>query len=514
MARPALGRWSAALVAAAVALAMLTPAATSQPITAGSPGRGQNRSALQPSAATCRAQRPSRWAPATGSTNPRGDLRVVGVQWKQRPGAVRSYGSFRTAMGCLVHDFVLPEERPGEPTLAVFNEDIGLMTLAVGRRGAAVRKEDRGPTSAPAGDQEPVSAAAALGQLNAAYAPQVAAYQAKFGPIDPRKQVFVAATDTMVRAFTRTFSRLARRYGIYVVASNNMARYHASTSPADVAVFRDPAVSHGPAYVANSQRVTNSTFLWGPRTVHPHAAPGERNLLFTNEKVPLTSLESTLLDLDPGPSHGRAARANARGAVVAGHRLGFATSLPAFAYGYPFGRRPAHFRPCRNLSVSYMACMNRLGVDTVIQAEANPGRWPANGGGGYWQPLEWMASAWRAVADPTVGFRYAVNPMMVGNLFDLPFDGQSAILARGAHRTPRHYVGNGSRRSSDPIAAGVYAGDKRQFLALAPWVVGGRSRARLRAEGARLAPGSGSPQENHYLETAVYADLKPARSHR
>jgi hypothetical protein len=34
----------------------------------------------------------------------------------------------------------------------------------------------------------------------------------------------------------------------------------------------------------------------------------------------------------------------------------------------------------------------------------------------------------------------------------------------------------------------------------------------LEQQSARLAPGSGDPQENDYLETAVYADLRsPAK---
>lgn len=469
-----------------------------------------------PSHSACTALRPARWAPATGVTNPRGNLRVIGIQTRQDVASVTSYESFRTAMRCLIQDFVLPHQRPGVPTLVVFNEDIGLMTLATGARGSGVRELATSPDRAPAGDTAPVAAAQALGMLDAAYSPQIAAYQARFGPIDPRKQVLVGATDTFARAFSQTFSDIARDYGVYVVASNNQARYRASTDPADIAAFRDPEVSSGPAYVATSQRVPNTTFLWGPSIVHPHAAAGQRNLLFSNEKVPLTSLETALLALDPGPTAGAAARRNAAGYVVAGHRLGFATSLPAFAWGYRFGHRPRHFKPCADVAVSYMPCMDALGVDTVIQAEANPGRWAADGGGGYWQPLEWMGSAWRAVADPTVHFRYAVNPMLVGNLLDLPFDGQSSILARGKHGgRGRHYVGDRRLRKGDPAPAAPYTGAKPQFLALAPWVVADASRPTLRAEGGRLAPGSGDAQENDYLETAVYADLLPAhRRHR
>src|SRR3546814_2875056 len=52
--------------------------------------------------------------------------------------------------------------------------------------------------------------------------------------------VFVAATDTFARGFSQTFSDIARDYGIYVVASNNQARYRASSDPVDIATFRDP----------------------------------------------------------------------------------------------------------------------------------------------------------------------------------------------------------------------------------------------------------------------------------
>lgn len=439
---------------------------------------------------------------------------MVGIQYDQQVRNVVSYTAFRRAMTCLVREFVVPHERPGEPTLVVFNEDIGLMTLATGARGAVVRQQEASALRAPAGDSEPVGAAAALGELNAAYAPQVAAYQAMLGPIDPRKQVLVAATDTFVRAFNVTFSRIAKRFGIYVVACNNEAGYRETHDPLLVRTFGDPSLPNlQTAYVATSSKVYNTAFLWGPHDVHPRAPDGARNLLFRNTKVPLTSIETTLLDLDPGPSTGAAARRNAAGYVLAGHRLGFATSLPAFTFGYPFGRRPRHFRPCHDLAVTYMACMSKLGVDTIIQAEANPGRWAGNGGANDWQPLDWMGSAWRAVADPTVRFRYAVNPMMVGNLLDLDFDGQSAILARGHHGKARHYVGDAAldRRDGDPGSAAVYAGGKPQFLALAPWVRGDGTRAELRAEGARLAAGSGSTQENDYLETAVYADLPPTK---
>jgi glycerophosphoryl diester phosphodiesterase len=462
----------------------------------------------RPSAEICESLRPSRWLPAIGHAQGNAKLRLVGIQYKQDVRNVESYASFRTKMRCLIEDHVVPLMQPGLPMLVVFNEDIGLMTVATGTRGTLVRTQAATPLRAPIGDAEPVSTGAALVEMNAAYAPQVAAYQAMFGPIDPRKQVFVGATDTFVRAFSQTFSDLARDYGIYVVAANNMPAYRASTDPVEMLLFGDPEISDATeAYVATSQHVANTAFLWGPLDVHPDAPAGMKNLLFKNEKVPLTDIESTLIAIDEGPATGDAAIANAAGYTIEGFHLGFATSLPAFVWGYDFGERPADLEPCADMRVSYMPCMDALGVDVVVQDEANPGRWAIDQAGG-WQPLEWMASTWRTVAEPSVKFRYNLTPMMVGNLLDLPFDGQSAITMRSAAEAGAHYIGNLEFESGVDVGwYQVFVGDKPEFLALAPWVSDDASRVDLRATAAKLAPGSGDALENEYLETAVWADL-------
>ncbi len=464
----------------------------------------------RPAPETCRALAARRRRPPVGTADRRGDLRVIGIQYKQDVDNVTDYAAFRTAMRCLVEDLVVPLRVPGRPTLVVFNEDIGLMTLATGSRGALIRQQAASPLRAPAGTAAPVGAAGAIALANTSYAPQVAAYQARFGPVDPRKQALLAATDTFARAFSTTFSDLARDYGLFVVAGNNQAAYRASTDPAEVRLFADPDLpTPSEAYVATSGRVPNTAFVWGPRDVRPGAPRGERNLLHRNEKVPLTQVELDLLALDAGPSTGAAAVANLRGPVIAGHRLGLATSLPAFVYGYPFGRRPSGLDPCADVSRTYMACLDAQGVDVVVQDEANPGPWAAYNPGG-WQPLEWMSSTWRAVADPTVHFRYNVTPHLVGNLLDLPFDGQSAITVRGGGAPGRHYVGTDRALDPrDPAEYAVYAGPKPHFLALAPWVVPDGRREDLQDVSARLAGGSGDALEDDYVETAVYADLLP-----
>ena len=122
-----------------------------------------------------------------------------------------------------------------------------------------------------------------------------------------------------------------------------------------------------------------------------------------------------------------------------------------------------------------------------------------------------MSSTWRAVSDPTVRFRYNVTPMLVGNLLDLPFDGQSAITGRTGGAPARAYIGNREPLDPrDPTAYSVYAGTKPHFLALAPWVTADAPRAAAR--GDRRAAGTraaATPRENDYLQTAVYADLAP-----
>jgi hypothetical protein len=247
----------------------------------------------------------------------------------------------------------------------------------------------------------------------------------------------------------------------------------------------------------------DQTFLWGPHAVHPRRPAPLANLIAVNRKAPLTTFEREL-GFAPGPATGPAAAANLRPVAIPGTRarLGFATSLPAFAYG----ARTRH--PCADVTVSYMRCLGHLGANVLIQADANDGSWSGpdgNDAAEHWQPLSWMGSAWRAVSDRSLHIAYAVNPMMVGNLADTPFDGQSAILERGRRGRGCHYVGNGRFiAGEDDPALRRYAGAKPEFLALAPWVVPDGPRSRLRRVGAGLAAGTGS---HRYVETALVADL-------
>jgi hypothetical protein len=470
-----------------------------------------------PSRGDCHGVRATNTAPPIRAYDPRpGAPRVFAIQFKQELRNVRTYGAFRTKIECLIRAYVVPNLARRRPNLVAFNEDVGLMTLGTGSRGALARAIFEDPRLAPSCEPAgiPCGVLVALGAVTAGYVGPLAAYEARFGSaLHPLSAAFVAATDTFARGWMQTFSDMARRYGVYIVGSNDQAPFRESTDPRDIATFSDPDLPRPESvYVATSPNVYNEVFMWGPREVTDQGPAPLRNVVASNRKLPLTPIEDQI-QLTPGPSTGPAAIENLRPYHLPGTRarIGFATSLPAFTYGHDiFTRAPRN--PCSDTARYYMQCLDRLGANLVIQDEANPGRWAGQAGEGTYQPLEWMRSSWRSVVDTSVGFDYNVTPFMVGNLADLAFDGQTSITQRALRgKRACTYVGNSQFTpqppESDPARLRIYAGPKRQFLAIAPWVVPDAPRSQLRATAAALAPGSGDPRENDYLETAVIADL-------
>ncbi|HEX8086798.1 MAG TPA: glycerophosphodiester phosphodiesterase family protein [Solirubrobacteraceae bacterium] len=454
-----------------------------------------------PTRSECLDARASRTLPTIETYERRkGGPRVFAMQFKHELRHVETYDSFRTKIECMIRERVVPRLAKHRPNVVAFNEDVGLMTIATGTRGAPAR-ELFGPGRAPGCEAQgaPCTTLAALGAVTAAYGKEVALYRKRFPQMAPVSSAFVAATDTFARGWMQVFSDMARRYGVYILGSNNQAPFRESTDPSEVASLADPDLPEPPrsVFVATDDEVYNEVFLWAPHAVREDGPWPLRNMVASNKKVPLTAIEEQI-QLAPGPSTGPDAIENLLPYALPGTRarIGFATSLPAFVYG------DASAEPCADVSKTYMRCLDALGTNLVMQDEANPGRWATDAGSGVWQPEEWLTSTWRAVSDPTVGFAYNVTPHMVGNLADLPFDGQTAITQRGLRgRRGCTYIGNPS--------------EQREFLAIAPWVTPDAPREQLRATAAKLAPGSGDALENDYVETAIAADLPfPPRSSR
>ena len=520
---------------------------------------------------------------ATGhATATHNAIRVFAMQYRQDLAYATSYKTFRHKMECLLLEYVQPNRSATTPNVVVFNEDIGLATLGIGTRGAAARAIAASPLKDPANLYGAIAAFAAVG---AGYAPQIAYYAARSSHTSAMRLILAGATDTFVRAFMQTFSDLARKYDLYIVAANNMAEFRelaVAAHPAAAALI-DPDLalryatgalktvyaavdSAGPGLTnanagssAAGINVYNKAFMWSPNPgVEPYASQRfarfalngvmtasdpRSNVVAVVKKTPITSIEHSLLDLTddgdmtventgPFPLAGVPTTAQNPAPLPSTVAIGMGISLPAFEWGSDFGHA-FNGDPCAH-STTWMRCLDARNVNIFLQPEANPGCcWADYIDGGWtppaWQSLSWLDSAWRAVADPTSHIRYAVTPMMTGNLVDLAFDGQSAIFERClilshdycTENAPATFVGakdfiacpKPSNHCDDPRLA-AYAGPLRETMAMAPWVLDDApalsptaNRDLLAARSHAMLAGSGSPYENGYLETAVWADL-------
>lgn len=73
--------------------------------------------------------------------------RVFAMQFKQEARHIKTYASFRKKIECMIRKWVVPYKVKGRPNLVAFNEDVGLMTLGTGSRGAAARGAFAKPSS-------------------------------------------------------------------------------------------------------------------------------------------------------------------------------------------------------------------------------------------------------------------------------------------------------------------------------------------------------------------------------
>lgn len=396
-------------------------------------------------------------------------VRVFAVGNHHGLGYLDSYAAFEGEMRRLMAK-ALPDLASDRANLVVFGEDVGLPAAFLGARGAAARE---------AGD-----ALSAYLQVAIAYEAQLAHYTAAYPDISFNRAISLALTDTMARAFFGTFPKLAKEHGVWLSACTLLADTVVSEDPADIELFGDPALpDQREVYLPVDEHVYNVCYLWDDA--------GE--VVGASRKVNLVSLEGPeMLDLSPEELTDVEAFDTPFG------RVAIAISLDAFV-------------------PDYVAHIHGLGAQIVLQNDANPGPWaivqPRGGhdgpsdGAPVWQPEEWQDSTLRMVSDPKYpGIEFNVCPMIVGNLFDLVFDGQSSITAREppADTPMRAYIGNAP---------------EGRFLALAPWAFAdpGEADPSLSLEarrdalielGQRLAPGSGHADEDAYHEDVVWADIQ------
>ena len=170
----------------------------------------------------------------------------------------------------MIRRYVVPYEARGRPNVVAFNEDVGLMTLATGSRGAAAREIAAGPDPPAACAGSPPPCAALLAALLASATPirgQRSAYETRFPGVPGLAAPFLAATDTFARGWMQVFSDMARRYGVYMLGSNDQAPFRESRDPAEIDTFRDPDLPKPDSvFVATGAGRSTTRPSSGPRT--------------------------------------------------------------------------------------------------------------------------------------------------------------------------------------------------------------------------------------------------------
>ena len=249
---------------------------------------------------------------------------------------------------------------------------------------------------------------------------------------------------------------MARRYGIYILGSNDQAPFRESVDPErdrPLPRSRPPAAQLRCTWPPAPRRTTRPSC--GARTTcAPRAAAAAQRRAAEQEGAAHRHRAA-----DRGRERAdRPARTPWRTCAPTGCQApGRASaSPPACPRSSTATRRPG-VDPCSDTSKYYMRCLDRLGANVVMQDEANPGPWASDAP--FWQPLDWMRSTWRAASDPTVHFDYNVTPHLVGHLGDLVFDGQTAITQRGLRGRGCDYVGDSrlmpAAPESDPASPGL-----------------------------------------------------------
>ena len=414
-------------------------------------------------------------------------LRVFAIQFEQHPAAMRHRRRLPARHRLRAAHRGPPPPGRGRPNLVVFDEDIGLETIAVGPRGAAARallRRGNGCTGDlclhPGHPRRHQHRLRPRAHLPAARGTPRSAQQLGRG--------FVAATDTFVRVFMTTMAAEARRHHLYIIASNTQAPF--ALTPQRGGGRRRCATPARRGCTASTRpppaSAYDQTFVWGPRVVHRHAPAPAGQPAGRQPQGPADQLRAGA-GLQPRPVRRRRGETQprARSRIPGtGARLGIATSLPAFEYGTATPR-PRLRRRDQDLHAL-------PGPPRGQRASSRPTPTTARGRAPTAPTRSSTGSRCRGWARPT-----ARSATRASTSHTLSTRSWSATwqTPRSTARAPSSSAGcaaaaatTSATRASSPAmttrSTARYAGSKPQFLALAPWVAPDGPRAALRDVGA------------------------------
>lgn len=380
--------------------------------------------------------------------------------------------------------------------VVVFEEHAGLPLIFFGERGKEARKVN--------------NLLVAASSISQKWSNAISYYTQNFPEISTMlgRQIFLALTDTMWRIFFNTFSYFAKSYGVWVVSCQDSPYpYITQEREGKISDFVDDLVQSEFFYKATTSDVWNSCFIFSP----------EGKIVHQTKKVNLVPTEVQLLSLSSG-KYEELTVFRIPGTEI---DLCIAISLDAFVPEYIYE-------------------LDKKGCDVLLQPDANSGAWATTGGLGYWQPLEWLGSTMGSIQQnyyigctnphqalflpgekkcefqkiqiKQKSIKYNVNPMMVGNLFDISFDGQTAITGKDKRaRRDINYIG------LLPLDKLTY-GEKGEimfpdggFIVLGPWTFDlsryGVDEQKKMAEELQKTLQSGEENEGKYISSIISADI-------
>ncbi len=211
---------------------------------------------------------------------------------------------------------------------------------------------------------------------------------------------FTAAAPSVYRAWYRTFSRLAQRWGATVVAGS--------------ALMPDNALGYGSeAYRPRDARVLNLSLTFGP----------DGRVQNRTGKVNLVPTQEDRLHLAPD--------VQPRSVYPVGpHTVGTAICYDAFHVPHT---------PHEPRFAGQVPALAALGATIIAQPSANPWWWDQpwpldrSPSGQRLRRDQWMDEGLLAAMRATPSIRAGVNPQLLARLWDVHFDGRSLIFGRQDH---------------------------------------------------------------------------------
>jgi predicted amidohydrolase len=251
----------------------------------------------------------------------------------------------------------------------------------------------------------------AIMRLTAYHIFRTAAYRMKY-KVSWVRALALARAKTAARIYFETFSGIAKEYKAYIVAGSIL-----------LPDFRQLSEGMG-RYTPKDGNVYNICFLFGP----------DGKILGSQKKVYLV----------PGLED------------KAGFDICNGSMEELKVFDTPFGR--LGIAVCLDgFQKDVIETLASKGAEILIQPSANSKPWTKA------EQEGWMESVWKDM--DTRLFRYALNPMMNGCLFDLCFEGQSSILKESDSSVSA--TGYKDLQSSSYFVEVAAAPDKQEILSIA-----------------------------------------------